>query len=99
MWANNGNLDSSKIYAYLRHVGTEAMLVVVNFDQQNAKEFLLHIPAHAFNTVGIPVGGRLSLTPVLGDASEEVIDVQQVIGLGINVRLQPMSGVIYAIKA
>ena len=98
MWANNGTLDASKIYAYLRHVGTEAMLVIVNFDQQNAKDFQLRIPDHAFGTMGVPTNGKVSLKAVLGQAPDKNIDVQQIIDKGIDICLQPLSGVIYSIK-
>lgn len=97
MWANNCNVDASKVYAYLRHIEGRAMLVVVNFDSENAKSFHLRIPAHAFSIVGISAGDRLSLTTAFGAISNETVSVQQVMNTGINVHLQPMSGIVYAV--
>lgn len=97
MWANNCNVDASKVYAYLRHIEGRAMLVVVNFDSENAKSFHLRIPAHAFSVVGISAGDRLSLTTAFGAISNETVSFQQVMNSGINVHLQPMSGIVYAV--
>ncbi|MBO7594174.1 MAG: alpha-amylase [Salinivirgaceae bacterium] len=97
MWANS-NVDSSKIYAYLRHVEGEAMLVVVNFDACSDRDFNIHIPNHAWQTMGFNTMGEVSVTAVFGGSLSIRQSAQSIDETGLFVQMPPMSGVVYKIK-
>ena len=98
MWVNGG-IDTSKVYAYLRHTDNEAMLVVVNFDHDNGKEFRLRVPddaVSAFCKSNAQVG-ELTLTAVFGNAPDAKISLEQLTTYGVEIKLQAQSGVIYKV--
>lgn len=99
MWVNGG-IDTSKVYAYLRHTDNEAMLVVVNFDHENGKEFRLRVPddaVSAFCKSNAQVV-ELSLTAVFGNAPDAKISLEQLTTSGVEIKLQAQSGVIYKVR-
>ena len=55
MYANyeNPRFNSHKQYAYLRQLGNELLLIVANFDEQEA-DIAIFLPAHAFEFMHIP---------------------------------------------
>ncbi|MBR4621036.1 MAG: alpha amylase C-terminal domain-containing protein [Salinivirgaceae bacterium] len=98
MWVNGG-IDTSKVYAFLRYTDNEAMLVVVNFDHENGKEFRLRVPddaVSAFCKSNAQVA-ELSLTAVFGNAPDAKISPEQLTTSGVEIKLQPQSGVIYKV--
>ena len=100
MWVNGG-IDTSKVYAYLRHTDNEAMLVVVNFDHDNGKEFRLRVPddaVSAFCKSNAQVA-ELSLTAVFGNAPDAKISPEQLTTSGVEIKLQSQSGVIYKVES
>ena len=56
MYANYDNelMDTNKLYAFLRKAGKELILVVANFSDELQRTWV-KIPAHAFETLEIPV--------------------------------------------
>ncbi len=96
MWANccYGGPDTSKIFAFLRYADGEVALVVVNFDQNNNHEFMLRIPEHAWNCIGIGMEGKVAIAPLFGDAQANEMPVRQTVDSGIQISLQKMSGVV-----
>lgn len=54
MWANKENpfFNSDKLYTFLRYQGSQVLLVVVNFSDENIS-YKLKIPAHAMKTAGL----------------------------------------------
>lgn len=61
---NPAHFNPHRQYAYLRSTGKETLLVVANFANENV---LVHvnIPAHAFETLGIPDNGEVVATELL----------------------------------
>ena len=55
MYANyeNPRFDSTRLFAFIRQAGNEAILTVANFSD-NQMETQVNIPAHAFEFLGIP---------------------------------------------
>ena len=99
MWVNGG-IDTSKVYAYLRHTDNEAMLVVVNFDHGNGKEFRLRVPddaVSAFCKSNAQVV-ELSFKAVFGDALDAKISLEQLITSGVEIKLKPQYGGIFKLK-
>lgn len=99
MWANNCNVDASKVYAYLRHIEGRAKLVVVNFDHENGKEFRLRVPddaVSAFCKSNAQVG-ELTFTAVFGNAPDAKISPEQLTTSGVEIKLQAQSGMIYKV--
>lgn len=96
MWANccYGGPDTSKIFAFLRYAEGEVALVVVNFDQNNNHEFMLRIPEHAWNCIGIGMEGKVAIVPLFGDAQANEMPIRQTVDSGIQISLQKMSGVV-----
>jgi glycosidase len=45
--------NTTKIYSYLRHTATQKLLIVCNFDLNNAYETKINIPEHAWQTMGV----------------------------------------------
>lgn len=100
MWVNGG-IDTSKVYAYLRHTDNEAMLVVVNFDHNNGKEFRLRVPddaVSAFCKSNAQVV-ELTFTAVFGNAPDAKISLEQLTTCGVEIKLQAQSGVIYKVES
>lgn len=100
MWTNNfqGGPDASKVYAYLRYTGDEAMLVVVNFDQNNNHQFAFRIPEHAWNCIGFGMEGKATLTAMYGESPSLEMDIRQISESGIQMSLQKMSGVVLKVR-
>lgn len=99
MWANScyGGPDTSKIFAFLRYSDGEVALVVVNFDPNNAHEFLLRIPEHAWNCMGIRIDGYVSLSQLLESELPLMLDIRHIIDCGMRVQMQPQSGKVFLI--
>ena len=57
MYANydNPHFDSTRIFAFIRQSGNEAILAIANFSD-DVQQVQVNIPAHAFDFLGIPQG-------------------------------------------
>ncbi len=55
MYVNYDNIGSNNVFAYLRHYGSDTILVVANFGHNEAR-VNLHIPEHAFSFLNIATG-------------------------------------------
>lgn len=66
MYVNYGNphFNPHRQYAFLRHCENDVLLVVVNFDNENA-DVCVTIPSHAFETIGIEPG-RVRASELIG---------------------------------
>lgn len=66
MYVNYGNshFNPHRQYAFLRHCDNDVLLVVVNFDSENA-DVRVNIPSHAFETIGIEPG-RVRAAELIG---------------------------------
>jgi len=95
MWLNNNNLDSDKVFIYLRFNDNKALLVVVNFDINNSHNFTLNMTAHTFDFMKLLLENEISFKSVYGDNKEFKLKVQEIINNGINISLEPNSGKIF----
>jgi glycosidase len=73
MWQNRENtqFDSGKIYAFLRYSEQQRLLIVCNFDTV-AKQMAVQVPAHAFDTLGIPRPIKISFSALKGKEPESI---------------------------
>ncbi len=55
MYVNYQNINPESQYLYLRHYGTETLLIAVNFDSTECSA-KISVPQHAFNVMGIESG-------------------------------------------
>lgn len=99
MWANNqyGGPDYQKIYAYLRYLTDEAMLVIINFDQ-NPQGFLFKIPEHAWSEMFVSRQQVVQLQPVFGIAPSLSFDARLMAESGFWINISPSSGIIYKLR-
>jgi len=99
MWANNapGGLNTHDIYAYLRYNQETIMLVVVNFHKTDSHRFILKIPEHAFNEMGISFDSKLKFSLVFGEGEIVNANAEQVAKQGILVEVAPSMGKIIKI--
>jgi glycosidase len=95
--------DDQRLYAYLRFTDGEKLLVIVNFDEHQAKHFRLKVPEAAFDAVGLPSYKKYRLTDLLGGqpsvdflASEAAKTHAQEAGIGLH--LPPLGTAIYRIE-
>ncbi|MCM1292198.1 MAG: alpha-amylase family glycosyl hydrolase [Bacteroides sp.] len=67
---NNPDFNPHRHFAYMRHHGSEIILIVVNFDNNQA-DIAVNLPAHAFEFIGIKPGKR-NATELLSDTTTSI---------------------------
>lgn len=90
----NGEFDSTRLYAFLRSHRKEHLLIVANFDHK-IQECTVLIPQHAFTFLEMKHTGKGKLIPLLHKESKELpfsFDASPVISL------HPYSGEIFKIS-
>lgn len=65
---DNGGLNPHRHYTFLRHIGGEALLVVVNFGDTDDC-ISVNIPRHAFDVLGFPEGADNKAVELLSGAT------------------------------
>ncbi len=95
MWVNYGNLDSEKVYAYLRHYKNELLLIVVNFDPFAGKKFYLKFPPHLITYLQLPFDSEWSATEILWGEDSFSFSVNDIISEGVHISIDKKSGGIY----
>jgi glycosidase len=83
MWANAGRPSMERCYVFLRHTNHEILLCISYFDAPCAA-LHIHIPAHAFEVMGLPYGTRRLLTPLLHDAPPVELSVESEVTLTVK---------------
>ncbi len=70
MYVNRDNptIDTGRQYAFLRHSGTDTLVIAVNFGSDTA-ETAINIPLHAFEYLGI-TPGHYEATELIGGGNE-----------------------------
>jgi glycosidase len=97
MYANQHNLNADKVYLFLRHNGSQILLIVVNFDLHSKQSFHIHFPEHALEVVGINLQSTVNMEELLWAEKSTKIAAIDLIGNGFRVEMQPRSGSIYEI--
>lgn len=67
---DNPHFNPHRHYAFLRSHGNETLLILANFDSSPA-HMEVNIPAHAFETLGIPVSSSIQATELITGVKAE----------------------------
>ncbi len=95
MWVNNdGKIDNSKVFAFLRHDETQKLLIILNFDWNRTIEGKLVIPEHAFNEMQF-VGENYLCKDIYMSEREFEFNYSEAIKDGFYINLPPCSSFIY----
>jgi glycosidase len=86
--------NDAKMYTYLRHSDKQKLLIVCNFDLQNAAKTTLKIPAHAWETMGLSAQGAYTLKEIFRHPQTLKIEASQ----GVSIEMAPNSVRIFEIK-
>lgn len=99
MWKNyGGNLNTEKIYAYLRHSDNEKLLFVLNFDFEKTHTFHLVLGDHALKTINAPLEGALKITEVFESDFEDTFDIADVLENGLPISILPNSALVFRLE-
>lgn len=98
MWVNYGNLDSSKVFAFLRHYKNEILLVVVNFDPFASKKFYLKFPPHLISYLQLPFDSEWSAKELLWEEESFSFTVNDIISEGVHISIDKKCGGIYKLS-
>ncbi len=94
MYANydNPSFDSTRIFAFIRQAGNDAVLAIANFS--NAVQHVqVNIPAHAFDFLGIPRGGYSAKELLSGKSQTLSLEPDS----PCSATLQPFDGILLKI--
>lgn len=95
MW-QNGHLDASRVYAYLRHDGARRMLLVaVNFGRGRAEACRLVVPRHALDWMGVAAGALFRAVSVWPAGSAFAVSAAEAAAQGIRVDIPASGGVVF----
>lgn len=99
MWKNyNGNLDSDKIFAFLRYTDNQKILIIINFDMEHTHTFRLHIGDHALDAMQFKKEGKMKIKELFeADFIDEFL-MSEVQSLGIPFSILPNSALIFELK-
>ncbi|QHT71616.1 alpha-amylase [Rhodocytophaga rosea] len=101
--SQNAQYDGRKVYAYLRFTSAQKLLILVNFDDNQAKQIKLKIPANAFALMNVDVNKDFQVTDILlsgksisfkGNDATDRKNSQT----GIPVTLEPLGAYIFEIE-
>lgn len=98
MWINKNNLNSDKIYAFLRFNNKNALLVIVNFDLSSGQSFVLNINQHVFDFMKISMHTVIRFTDVFLQNCKFEKTTSDVINSGINLSLARHAGKIFELS-
>lgn len=99
MWKNyNGNLDSDKIFAYLRFSDKQKLLVIINFDMHQTHTFRLNIGEHALDTMNFKKEGKMKMKEIFEADFTDEFPMTEVLELGIPFSILPNSALIFELS-
>ncbi|PVX49858.1 glycosidase [Balneicella halophila] len=101
MYANNDSegLDQNYIYAYIRHINTERLLFVLNFNKTDNLQFKLKIPEHTFEVMEISNSAKIFGMEICGEKKEYFkIPKTQLMNEGVHINLTPSSFKIFRLE-
>ncbi|MDR0295737.1 MAG: alpha-amylase [Prevotellaceae bacterium] len=77
MWANINRPEMERCYAFLRYTSEEQLLIVAWFGtaRNNIATVNLHIPQHAFTSMGLAARCSYKLTPLLDTGKEVIMNI------------------------
>jgi glycosidase len=101
--SNNPQYDSRKVYAYLRYTDAQKLLIVVNFDENQAKSIQLKIPANAFALMNLNAGEDFQMQDLLLSSQSltfkgnDATDMQKA-DAGITLTIEPLGAYIFRLE-
>lgn len=101
MYANNESegLNTQHIYAYIRHINTERLLFVINFNKTENQKLKLKIPEHTFEVMDIPNTVQIFGQELFLEKKEYFkVSKEQLINEGVALSLNPSSFKIYKLE-
>ncbi len=99
MWQNySGNVDADKIFAFARYTNTHKILIVVNFDYHNTHSFSLKFGDHAFDTIGLPKTGTISVKDIFNQPYTQSFSMEQILTEGMPITIAPNSALILEVQ-
>jgi glycosidase len=99
MWKNyNGNLDSDKIFAYLRFSDKQKLLIIINFDMHQTHTFRLNIGEHALDTMSFKKEGKMKLKEIFEADFSDEFPMTEVLELGLPFSILPNSALIFELS-
>ena len=95
------NYNDRKIYAYIRYVGNQKILFVINFDLKNSYDTVIKLPERAWELMGYSTKGKYEFKDIL--FTDTVLNINAVdtiqlgdIKSGLPVNLKPLG--VYAFE-
>lgn len=100
MWANNfeGGPDTRYIYAYLRYVEKNRLLIIVNFNRYNSQNFKFKIPEHALQELQFEMNHSITLKDVFSNIRYDRISAKEIDNEGVVLSLAPLSYFIFKLE-
>lgn len=98
MWLNNKNVDSDKIFAYLRYYLDEVLLVVLNFDLTRSFDIRLKISRDAINLTGLSELQEWTAIEITEKKLSLKFDPKDAQNEGIAIHLPVNSGLVFDLK-
>ena len=94
MWVNQ-HLDTDHLFCFIRHSDNQAILVLLNFDADDDKQFTLNLPVHALKHIGLHKNKSVNAGTVLGKHNSVLFSLNDSEMLEGYFTLAPNSGCIF----
>ena len=99
MWKNyNGNLDSDKIFAFLRYTENQKIVIIINFDLEQTHTFRLHLGDHALDAMHFKKDGKMKLREIFEADFSDEFPMKEVHELGLPFSILPNSALIFELQ-
>lgn len=99
MWKNNsGNVNTQKIFAYLRYTEHQKLLIVINFDYENTHTFRLFIGEHALDAMDYTKKETMGINEIFEGQFSDSIPLQDVLEQGLPLSLVANSALIFELS-
>ncbi len=94
MWANQ-HLDTDKLFVFMRHSENDVLLILLNFDPDNGKEFRLNIPGHAAQHVELDAEKQINGNVIYGKGTNCLFKLNEQENFVADFSIKPCSAIIY----
>jgi oligosaccharide 4-alpha-D-glucosyltransferase len=88
-------VDNDRVFAFARWTPGEQLIVISNFDADNAQELVIEIPANIVESMGLEPGRR-ALDEQLYGKQQNAVVVDHGVGK-VHVKLSPLESVVYRV--
>ncbi|MFW5851397.1 MAG: alpha-amylase family glycosyl hydrolase [Bacteroidota bacterium] len=99
MWQNySGNVNSDKIFAFVRYTDAHKLIIIINFDLEHAYSFKLMLGEHAFETIGIPSSGTCKVRDIYEGTFSQTYSYESILSDGMSLDIPKNSALILEIQ-